>query len=107
MENSSGEGESDDGEGSEIVECTERDNKQEEVVVEETGDEEVKHEDDLVEETGDEEVKHEDDRTETVANEERETMNDSQVRINFDAEQFSNSYITITVINITIQIHII
>ena len=50
MENSSGEGESDDGEGSEIVECTERDGKLDEVMVEETGDEEAKHEDDMVEE---------------------------------------------------------
>ena len=91
MENSSGEGDSDDGEGSEIAECTERVDKQDEVEAKETGDEEVKHEDD---------------GTDIAANKETETMNDLQVRINLDAEQFSNSYITISVGVITIKIHI-
>ena len=90
MENSSGEGESDDGEGSEIAECTERDDKQDEVVVEVTGDEQVKHENDMVEET-----------KAAAAKDETETLNNSQVRIYSDTEQFVNTYTTISVVIIT------
>ena len=110
MENSSGEGESDDGEGSEIVECTERVDKLDEVVEEETGSEEVQHGDDTVEEHGDEEVKHENDDTDTAVHDETETMNDLQVRITLDTEQYMNTcictYNAISVIIITKQIHI-
>ena len=108
MEKSSGEGESDDGEGSEIVECTERVDKLDEVVEEETGSEEVQHGDDTVEEHGDEEVKHENDDTDTAVHDETETINDSQVRITLDTEQYMNTcictYNAISVIIITKQI---
>ena len=87
MENSSGEGESVDGEGSEIVECTERADGQDEVMVEETGYEEVNHEDD---------------DTNTGANEETETdiltmSNGSQVRVNLDAEWWVYTHIEINI----------
>ena len=92
MDNSSGEGESDagEGEGTELAECTERANREDGVVVEETGDEEVKHEDDMVEET-----------KAAAAKEETKTLDNSRVRIYSDTEQFVNTYITISVVIIT------